>query len=93
MASQLFKRSGSSPTMDESGTYRMRAFNNGRFLETELKLLGSGKGIAWGFALGQNRTTSMMQITEKGDWTEITEITIRSEAPKKYMELSVGRQK
>jgi len=34
-----------------------------------------------------------MQITEKGDWTEITEITIRSEAPKKYMELSVGRQK
>ncbi len=31
----------------------MRAFNDGRFLETELKLLESCKGITWGFALGQ----------------------------------------
>ena len=78
---------------DESGTYRMRAFNDGRFLETELKLLDSGKGITWGFALGQIRTSSVMQITEKGDWTELTEITIGSEPPKKYMELTVSRQK
>ena len=78
---------------DESGTYRMRAFNDGRFLETELKLLDNGKGIAWGFALGQIRTSSMMWITEKGDWTELTEITIGSEPPKKYMELTVSRQK
>jgi hypothetical protein len=33
-----------------------------------------------------------MQISEKGDWTEITDIIIGSEAPKKYMELSVSRQ-
>src|SRR5580704_750850 len=77
---------------DETGTYRMRAFNDGRFLETELKLLGSGQGITWGFALGQIRTSSVMHITEKGDWTEITEITIGSEPPKKYMELTVSRQ-
>jgi hypothetical protein len=77
---------------DESGTYRMRAFNDGRFLETELKLLGNGKGITWGFALGQIRTSSVMQITEKGDWAEITEITIGSEPPKKYMELTASRQ-
>jgi len=78
---------------DESGTYRMRAFNDGRFLETELKLLDNGKGTTWGFALGQIRTSSMMWITEKGDWTELTEITIGSEPPKKYMELTVSRQK
>jgi hypothetical protein len=78
---------------DESGTYRMRAFNDGRFLETELKLLDNGKGITWGFALGQIRTSSVMRITEKGDWTELTEITIGSEPPKKYMELTVSRQK
>jgi len=77
---------------DESGTYRMRAFNDGRFLETEVKLLDSGKGITWGFALGQIRTSSVMQITEKGDWTELTEITIGSEPPRKYMELTVSRQ-
>jgi hypothetical protein len=78
---------------DESGTYRMRAFNDGRFLETELKLLDDDKGVTWGFALGQITTSSVMRITEKGDWTEITEITIGSEPPKKYMELHVSRQK
>jgi hypothetical protein len=71
----------------------MRAFNDGRFLETELKLLNSGKGITWGFALGQIRTTSVMRITEKGDWKELTEITIGTELSKKYMELTVSRQK
>ena len=30
----------------------MRTFNDGRFLETELKLLGDGDGLKWGFALG-----------------------------------------
>jgi hypothetical protein len=78
---------------DESGTYRMRAFNDGRFLETELKLLDNGKGITWGFALGQIRTGSVMQITESGDWTELTEITIGSEPPKRFMELTVCKQK
>jgi hypothetical protein len=77
---------------DESGTYRMRAFNDGRFLETEVNLLDDGKGITWGFALGQIRTSSVMRITEKGDWTELTEITIGSNPPRKYMELAVSRQ-
>jgi len=71
----------------------MRAFNDGRFLETELKLLDNDKGITWGFALGQIRTTSVMRITEKGDWAELTEITIGTELPNKYMELTVSRQK
>jgi hypothetical protein len=78
---------------DESGTYRMRAFNDGRFLETELKVLDNGKGITWGFALGEIRTTSVMRITEKGDWTELTELTIGNEPAMKYMELTVSRQK
>jgi hypothetical protein len=78
---------------DESRTYRMLAFNDGRTLETELKLMESGKGVTWGFELGQIRTSSVMRITEKGDWTELTEITIGSETPTKYMELTVSRDK
>jgi hypothetical protein len=31
---------------DETGTYRMRAFNGGRWLETEVKLLDTGRAIA-----------------------------------------------
>jgi len=75
---------------DESGKYHMRAFNDGRFLETELKLLGDG-AMSWGFTLGQISTRSVLRINESGDWTELAEMTIGSEAPKKLLELTVRR--
>jgi hypothetical protein len=78
---------------DQSGTYHMRAFNDGRFLETEVTLLDEGKGMTWGFALGQVHMSSVMRIDQKGDWTELHEIIIGAQAPRKYMELSVSRQK
>src|SRR5215472_2531751 len=74
---------------DESKTFRMRAFNDGRFLETEVHLLQDGKGMNWGFVLGEIRTSSVMRITETGDWTELAEITIGSESPRKLLELTV----
>jgi len=78
---------------DESKTYHMRAFNDGRFLETEVKLPEEGHGMIWGFALGEIKTKSVMQINNKGEWTELHEITIGSQPPKKLMELVVRRQK
>ncbi len=75
---------------DETNTYHMRAFNDGRFLETEVKLVE--KGMAWGFTLGQYRTKSVMMIDEKGDWTELHEIVIGSQPPRKLMQLKVTRQ-
>jgi len=74
---------------DESGRYRMRAFNDGRFLETEVTLLKEGQGLKWGFALGQIRTNSVLRINETGEWTEVAEITISSEPPRKLLELTV----
>lgn len=78
---------------DQSGRYIMRAFNDGRYLETELKLAEDGHGITWGFALGEIKTSSMLRINEVGDWTELTEITIGAQPPRNYMELRVSRQK
>lgn len=78
---------------DESKTYQMRAFNDGRFLETEVKLPGEGQGMTWGFTLGEIRTKSVMRINDRGEWTELHEITIGSQPPKKLMELVVRRQK
>lgn len=77
---------------DESGTYRMRAFNDGRFLESEVKLLEEGQGMTWGFALGEIRTSSVLRINERGEWTEVAEISIGSQAPKKLLELTVRPQ-
>jgi len=77
---------------DETGTYHMRAFNDGRFLETDVKLQEDGKSLAWGFALGSIRTSSLLRINEKGEWTELHEITIDSQPSRKLMELTVKRQ-
>jgi hypothetical protein len=78
---------------DESGTYHMRAYNDGRYLETEVKLSENGIGMAWGFTLGEIKTSSLMRISELGDWTELHEITMGSQPPRRLMEVRVSRQK
>jgi hypothetical protein len=76
---------------DSSGAYSMRAFNDGRFLETEVKLLESGKGMTWGFQLGDFKTQSILRIDERGAWTELTELTIGEQPPRKLLELAVRK--
>lgn len=78
---------------DENAIHRMRAFNDGRFLEGDVKLLDDGKGMQWGFTLGDIKTLSTLRITNKGDWTEHAEITFGSRPAQKLMELTVSPQK
>jgi hypothetical protein len=78
---------------DESGMYFLRAFNDGRFLETEVKLLEQGKGMTWGFALGEIKTKSVLRINERGEWIEVAEIFIGSQPPKQLLQLTVRPQK
>src|SRR5882762_4011542 len=77
---------------DESGTYRLRAFNDGRFLESQMKLLEEGQGMTWGLALGEIRTNSILRINERGEWTEFAEISIGSQPSKRLLELTVRKQ-
>jgi len=78
---------------DDSGMYSMRAFNDGRFLETEVKLLEQGKGMTWGFTLGEIKTKSVLRINERGEWTEVAEIFIGSQPPKRLPQLMVRPKK
>jgi hypothetical protein len=78
---------------DESETYHFRAFNDGRFLETTMKLLEEGSGMSWGFSLGEIRTSSVLRINERGEWTEAGEISIGTQPAKKFWELTVQRQR
>ena len=70
----------------------MRAYNDGRYLETEIKLADEGKGLTWGFTLGDIKTHSVLRLNERGQWTELAEITIGSQPPRKLMELTVSSQ-
>ena len=77
---------------DDAHMYHMRAYNDGRYLETQFQLTGDGKGMTWGFSLGEIKTNSILRIDEKGDWTELHQIAIGSQAARKFMELRVRRQ-
>ena len=74
---------------DATGTYHMRAFNDGRWLETDTALSDSGKELTWGFSVGDIRTKSTLRLTANGEWTESHEITIGKQPPKRFMELKV----
>ena len=76
---------------DEKGTYKMRAFNDGRWLETDIKLADSGKSISWGFAIGAFKTTTVLRINESGEWTEHGELVINDRPPQKMLDLKVKR--
>jgi len=76
---------------DEAGTYWMRAFNDGRWLETEVKLADGENSISWGFALGEYRTTTVLRINDKGEWTELGQLTIGDRPPRKMIDLRVHR--
>jgi hypothetical protein len=77
---------------DAADVYRMRAFNDGRWLETEVQLDETGKALHWGFTFGNIKTSSTLRINAQGDWTEVHELTIGSEPARKFMELTVKRR-
>ena len=76
---------------DETGTYKMRAFNDGRWLETEVALAAGSDSISWGFALDAYKTITVLRINENGEWTEHGELTIGDRPPQKMMALKVRR--
>jgi hypothetical protein len=78
---------------DEAGTYHMRAYNDGRYLETEVKLGDDGKELNWGFALGEIGTSSVLRLSEHGQWTELHEITVGAQPARKFMEVRVSPQR
>ena len=76
---------------DEAGVYRMRAYNDGRYMETELKLAAGGRGASWGFTIGAFRTNSVLSINPAGEWTESHDLLFGSDPPRKIMEIRVTR--
>jgi len=76
---------------DASRTYHMRAYNDGRWLETDLRLADDGQSISWGFTFGEIKTHSVLRLNEKGEWTEHAELAIGGRPPQKLMDLRVRR--
>ena len=71
---------------DATGEYRIRAWNDGRFLESPVQLFEDGKSLQWGFGVGDIRSSSLLQIDKAGQWTEKTVRLIGPQPPRKLMD-------
>jgi hypothetical protein len=78
---------------DAAAAYHMRADNSGRYLDTKLTLPNTGQGFVWAYAFGPVKTNYVMRINDKGEWTEVGEMTMGAQPPRKILELTVRRQK
>jgi hypothetical protein len=76
---------------DATETYRMRGWNGGRFMESEVQLLGDGRSLRWGVGAGETRST-LLHVDKDGLWTERGELKIGSQEPRKYMDVTVRRK-
>lgn len=70
---------------DTSHTYRIRAYNDGHYLDTELSM--SVKGFSWSFMAGPAHIVNTMHLTGKGEWDEVTEVIVGSNPPHRSVEM------
>jgi hypothetical protein len=59
---------------EEKKAYEVRAYNDGRKIDSPLET--DGKGFAWGFEAGPAKVRHVMKLTESGDWDESTTVKV-----------------
>ena len=74
---------------ETAATYRFRAHNDGRYLDTELTV--TPKGFAWGYTAGPLKVSNTMRVNEKGEWAETTEAVFGSSPARKTVEMTLRR--
>lgn len=72
---------------EQAKSYRIRAYNGGRYLDTELQV--AGKGFEWGFTAGPAKVRNVMKLGDGGEWVEYTEVTVGERPPMRTVEFTV----
>lgn len=75
---------------DATHTYRLRAYNDGHYVDTELSLLD--KGFSWSFAAGPAHIVNTMHLTGKDNWQEVTEVAFGANPPQRSVDMLLQRQ-
>jgi hypothetical protein len=75
---------------DTSRSYRLRAYNDGHYLDTDLLVLEHG--FSWGLTSGPAHIVNNMQLTDKAEWDEFSEVTVGSTPPHRSVEMLLQHQ-
>ncbi|WP_263350165.1 hypothetical protein [Acidicapsa acidisoli] len=71
-------------------SYRFRAYHDGHYVDTELSVLENG--FSWRFASGPAHVVNTMHLTGKGEWAEVTEVTVGSNPPMRSVDMLLQHQ-
>lgn len=72
-----------------SHTYRIRAYNNGHYVDAKLSLLPHG--FSWSFLAGPVRMVNTMHLTAKGEWKEVSEVAMGGAPPRPSVRMLLHR--
>lgn len=75
---------------DAAHTYRIRAYNDGHYVDMELTVMADG--FSWGFTSGPAHIVNTMHLTSKGEWQEATEVMFGSNPPHRSVEMLLQHQ-
>jgi hypothetical protein len=75
---------------DASHTYHFRAYNDGHYVDTELSV--PANGFSWSYTAGPAQIVNTMHLTDKGEWSEVTDVTVGSNPPHRSMEMLLQHQ-
>ena len=75
---------------DATHAYRFRAYNGGHYIDTELTV--AANGFSWGYAAGPAQITNAMHLTEKGEWSETTDVKVGSNPPQHSVNMLLQHQ-
>ena len=70
-------------------SYRLRSFNAGRYLETELRLVD--RGYEWGFDSGPAKILYVMKLEDDGTWVETGTVSMNGGPPRQILEMKVRK--
>jgi hypothetical protein len=76
---------------DAAGVYHFRAYNDGSYLDTELKV--PDRGFEWGYKGGPAQIAFVMKLNDTGDWVEIGDVTTSNSPAQRFFDMTVRKQK
>ena len=74
----------------EAKAYKFRSFNDGRYLDTELKV--TPNGFEWGYTAGPATIRYTMRLNEKGQWYETGQAAVGDSPARQTFEMTATRQ-
>jgi hypothetical protein len=76
---------------DVAGVYHFRAYNDGSYLDTELKV--PDRGFEWGYKAGPAQIAFAMKLNDTGDWVETGDVTVGNTPAQRFFDMTVRKPK